>query len=186
MNILVVYCHPSEESFCAKLAQACVRKLEADGHTVVFRDLYKERFDPVLSEAEFSQYHTALVGSSKIGAYCGDLAKVEGILFVYPTWWYGMPATMKGYLDRVWLPGVAFEIDSSGSISTNALRHVNRFMVVTTYGSPKWWILLWLNNPARKAVERGLGRLFAPGCKKAWLRCMTWTGIASATARCFF
>jgi len=79
-----------------------------------------------------------------------------------------MPAMLKGYFDRVWIPGAAFEFAADRTIDTRALRHITRFVVVTTYGSPWWWIKIWLRDPVRMAIQKGLRRLFSPACRVEW------------------
>jgi putative NADPH-quinone reductase len=87
-------------------------------------------------------------------------------VLVYPTWWYGMPAILKGWLDRVWAPGVAFNL-GDGAIQPT-LTNIRRIAVVTTYGSPNW--LLWyIGRIDRKLVGRGLRRLCAKDCRVEWV-----------------
>src|SRR5262249_45467962 len=68
----------------------------------------------------------------------------------------------------IWVPGVAFRFHADGTIDTTPLRHVTRFVVVTTYGSPRWWIRLWLRDPVRMAVFRGVKRVFRPNGRALW------------------
>lgn len=75
---------------------------------------------------------------------------------------------LKGYFDRVWLPGIAFHISPTGRITADRLTHIQLIAVVTTYGSPWWLIRLYLGDPERKLVMRGLRRLCAPRCRALW------------------
>ena len=63
---------------------------------------------------------------------------------VYPTWWYGLPAILKGYFDRVWAPGIAFDIGADGVFQTDRLANIRKLGVVTRYGSPWWLIRLYM------------------------------------------
>ncbi len=91
-----------------------------------------------------------------------SLRRAEALVLVYPTWWYGMPAMLKGWFDRVWAPGVAFHL-GPGAIMP-ALTNIRRIAVVTTYGSPAW-PLWYIGRPDRKLIGRGIRRLCAPGCR---------------------
>lgn len=169
MHILVIYCHPARDSQTAKLLHRVVQRATDLGHELVVCDLYAEEFDPVLSACDFAIYHDVMANTAKVERYVEDLRAAEGVIMVYPTWWYGMPAMLKGYLDRVWLPGVAFDLDDRQRVTTEALSRIRRFMVITTYGAPWAWIHLHMGDPGRKQVLRGLRRLFSPRCRARWL-----------------
>ena len=107
MRFLVIYAHPVEESFVSALHRCVVKALREAGHEVDDCDLYAEGFQPVLTRDERRAYHDVTANRADRD---GDRAAApcEGLVLVFPTWWYGMPAMLKGYIDRVWLPGVAF------------------------------------------------------------------------------
>jgi len=156
MRILVVYAHPVENSFAAALHRRVVDTLTAHGHDVDDCDLYAEGFQPVLSRQERSLYHSAGANREFASRDIERLLRCQGLVFVFPTWWYGMPAILKGYFDRVWLPGVAFEV--VGGQTRPLLHNVERFCVVTTYGSP-WWLNRLIGDPSRRVFTRGIGHL---------------------------
>ena len=165
----MVYCHPREDSFCASLRDAVVEGLGRAGHAAEVIDLYAERFAPALSAEERAAYHTEGGNLAGIESHVARLRAAEALVLVYPTWWYGMPAMLKGWFDRVWVPGVAFRL-GPGAIEP-LLTNIRRLAVVTTYGSPRW--LLWvIGHPDRKLLGRGLRRLCAKGCTLEWL-CQT-------------
>jgi NAD(P)H dehydrogenase (quinone) len=137
-------------------------------HEVTNVDLYSEKFDPVLTKRERIDYYDTRRNTDLVRRYADQLAVAEGIIFVYPGWWYGLPAMLKGYFDRVWLPGVAFDVTPGGSVTTERLRQIRRIVVITTYGSPWWLIRLFLGDPTRKFVSRGLRRLCGRGCRVEW------------------
>lgn len=166
MKVLVVYCHPREESFSAALRDAVLAGLAKAGHEAELLDLYAEGFAPALSAEERERYHTEGGNLDGIGQHVARLRAAEALVLVYPTWWYGMPAMLKGWFDRVWVPGVAFRL-GPGAIEP-LLTSIRRLAVVTTYGSPRW--LLWvIGHPDRKLLGRGLRRLCAKGCTLEWL-----------------
>jgi putative NADPH-quinone reductase len=162
MRVLVVYAHPREDSLCAALRDAAVGSLRQAGHEVELRDLYAERFDPVLSAEERRRYHDVPDNLQGIEDHVASLRRAEALLLVHPTWWYGMPAILKGWFDRVWAPGVAFTL-GAGAIEPS-LTNIRRIGVVTTYGSPSW-LLWWIGRPDRKLFGRALRRLCARDCR---------------------
>ena len=166
MRVLLVHCHPRADSFSAALAATARATLEAAGHVVEWRNLYAEDFQPAVS-AEANARHMDLA-TNRIGIEedVAQLQRAEALLLVYPTWWYGMPAVLKGWFDRVWVPGVTFTL-SAGAIQP-ALTNIRRIGVVTTYGSPLW-LLLWLGWPDRRVIGGGIRRLCGSGCKLDWL-----------------
>lgn len=171
MRVLIIFCHPSRESFAASLLEAVAACLVAKGHEIIVRDLYRENFHAALTEDELRAYRHTGRNRISITEYVQDLTTCNGLLLIYPTWWYSAPALLKGYFDRVLVPGVAFELDANGLVTRHLLTHIRRFAVVTTYGSPWWWIKLVMGDPGQKAVRRGLRRHFAKNCRSSWFAC---------------
>lgn len=161
----MIFAHPREDSLSAALRDAVRQSLESRGHTVELRDLYAEGFNPVLSGDERERYHTVPDNLVGIEDHVESLRRAEALVLVHPTWWYGMPAILKGWFDRVWAPGIAFHL-GEGAIEP-MLTNIRRIAVVTTYGSPSW--LLWyIGRIDRKLIGRGLRRLCARDCKVEW------------------
>jgi len=106
MKILVILSHPKKRSFSHAISGAVVETLKAQGHEVLFHDLYKEKFDPVLFSDEIPK--DAEVAPA-IKRHCDELAAAEGIVIIHPNWWGQPPAILKGWIDRVIRPGVAYE-----------------------------------------------------------------------------
>jgi NAD(P)H dehydrogenase (quinone) len=168
VRVLVVYCHPNATSFAHALHGAVKEGLTTAGHTVTDLDLYGEGFKPVLTAKERIEYSNSALYYQSVEKYARQLATAEAVVAVYPTWWYGMPAMLKGSFDRVWAPGIAFDVGSDGSVDTSRLDHIRRLGVVTTYGSPWWLIRLWLGDPERKLWGRAIRKLCARGCSLDW------------------
>lgn len=169
MRVLLVYSHPVDSSFNAAVHVAVREALRSAGHQVDDLDLYAEGFDPVLSRQDRLGYHDAPDNQAKLAPYVARLKAAEALVLVFPTWWYGMPAMLRGWFERVWLPGVAFGLDQSGVI-TPQLGNIRKMAVVTTSGAPWWMVHLYLGNPLRRIISRGLRRLCARGCSLTWLQ----------------
>jgi len=155
MLIQVVHCHPLVESYNHALFRAIVETLEQRGHQVIATDLYREGFDPVLSADERRSYFETYAHDAVAG-HVDALRRIDGIVFCFPQWWFGLPALLKGYFDRVWGPGIAFAHDRKGGRIRPLLTHVKLFGVVTSYGSPWWLVQLYAGDPARKMLMRAL------------------------------
>jgi putative NADPH-quinone reductase len=165
MRVLMIYCHPRPDSLCAALRDTAKAALEAKGHQVDLRDLYAEGFQPVLTAEERGRYHDTQDNLAGIEDHVEGLRRADALLLVHPTWWYGMPAMLKGWFDRVWAPGVAFRL-GDGAIEP-LLTNIRRIGVITTYGSPNW--LLWyIGRIDRKLLGRGIRRLCARDCRTDW------------------
>jgi NAD(P)H dehydrogenase (quinone) len=106
MEISVILAHPDRRSFNHAIAQTACRALGRGGHTVRFHDLCAEGFDPLLPASELD---TAAPPSPRIALYCEELRRADGLVIVHPNWWGQPPAAMKGWIDRVFRPGVAYE-----------------------------------------------------------------------------
>jgi putative NADPH-quinone reductase len=153
MNALVVYCHPVEGSFCSAMRDAVVRGLQAGGHTVNVIDLAERQFNPVMSTAEWNMYQQGN-GDVPVGLE-RDVAFVkaaEMIVFVYPTWWGGLPAQLKGWLERVMLPGTAFVFNTNNKIRPG-LKNIRRIHIASTFGSP-WLYVRLVNDNGRRTLAR--------------------------------
>jgi putative NADPH-quinone reductase len=169
MRVLVVYAHPLADSFAAALHQAVVATLGQGGHEVDDCDLYAEGFDPVLTAAERHAYNTGSPDISAVAQHVARLQAADALVLCFPTWWYGMPAMLKGYFDRVWAPGIALRLPEGGGTIQPALTNIRKFWVVTTYGAPWWLIRVALRDPVRGVLLGGLARLCGRGVETRFL-----------------
>lgn len=171
MRILVIFCHPYEKSFSASLFECAKSALADAGHEVRSIDLYRDGFDPVLSRDEWLSYMDETDKNiARLKEHVDALLWAEGLVFVYPTWMYGPPSMLKGWMERVWLPGVAFEVPpGEGQRLVGRLRNIRQFVVITTSGSPHWWLLL-IRNPGRRMMVNGHKMLFNKRCRTRWLQ----------------
>ena len=122
MNMLIILAHPDPHSFNHAMAAAAQEELRSAGHTVVLHDLYQEQFDPVLPAEEIPLAATL---PPAIAAHCNELQQADGILIIHPNWWGQPPAILKGWVDRVIRPGVAYrflENDSGEGVPLGLLK----------------------------------------------------------------
>jgi putative NADPH-quinone reductase len=167
MRVLLLFCHPVGTSFHAALHRTARIALERAGHAVDDLDLYRENFDPVLSSAERIGYHETPHNRAAVQPYVDRLLAAEALVMCFPVWNFGPPAMLKGFLDRVLLPGVAFKLSPDGRLEPT-LRHIRKLAAVTSYGRPRWaaW---WMGDPPRKMIKRQLRYLIKPGAKAHYL-----------------
>ena len=164
MRILVVYCHPVPESFCASVRDVAVRTLEKAGHDVDLLDLYAERFDPVMPADERRHYNEMKLADHPYPDHAERLRAAEGLLFVYPTWWYGLPAMLKGWLDRVLVPYATFALPTATEPMRGTLENIRRLSIVTTAGAPTLYSKL-VGEPGRRTILRGMRALCHRRCR---------------------
>ncbi len=122
MNISVILAHPDEGSFNHAIAKTAVEQIEDNGHTAFFHDLYKEGFDPLLPSEEIPQGARV---PSVIDQHCREITEADGIIIVHPNWWGQPPAILKGWVDRIIRPGIAYEFlegDSGEGIPKGLLK----------------------------------------------------------------
>lgn len=171
MKLLVVFCHPDPRSYGAALRDTALQALRSAGHELRLIDLYAEGFDPVLSPAEKMTYLPDTAKNiAAVQPHVDALRWAEGWVAIYPTWMYGPPAMLKGWLDRVFLPGVSFTVAKGKQRRIEGqLRNIRAFVGITTSGSPWWW-LRWVRDPGRSLFTRALKPLYARGCRFTWLQ----------------
>ena len=168
MRLLVVHCHPVPDSYGAALRDRVLEAARQAGHDVRLRDLYAEGFDPVMGAEERLGYHTPGENEAPVADHLADLRWAEGLVFVYPTWWYGQPAMLKGWLDRVWVPHVAFVMPTETTPIRPGMTNIRLVGVVSTLGSP-WWLWWWVGRPGRNILLRGLRACCHPRARTFWL-----------------
>ena len=152
LRVLILYANPVSSSFGARLHGEVVTALRSRGHEVDDCDLYAERFDPVLSERERIQYHDIKLNRAPVAAYADRLLAAEALILIYPVWNEGFPAILKGFFDRVFIPGVSFKIGPDGA-ATPGLGNLNKIAAVCTYGADRMSTFL-LGDPPRRVVKR--------------------------------
>lgn len=134
--ISVILAHPRHGSFNHAIAATVVQTLEAQGHEVWFHDLYLENFDPILLAPELEP--EAFL-HPELEQHCREIAQAQGIVIVHPNWWGTPPAILKGWVDRVLRPGVAYrflEGDSGAGVPLGLLKAKAALVFTTSNTAP--------------------------------------------------
>ena len=168
MRALVIYCHPTETSFTAAVRDTVLDRLEAAQAEIRVIDLYAEAFEPALSREELACYEDETVNCAPVQAHVDALKWCDTLVFIYPTWWYGLPARLKGWLDRVMVPGVAFLMpDADHADIRPGLTHVTGMAVYTTCGASRW-LTAFVGAPGKRTLLRGLRAICARRCRTSF------------------
>lgn len=166
MRVLAVFCHPNPDSLIAAARDRALAGLDSAGHEVRLTDLYADGFDPVMTAAE-RRTHKEPGVVPELRRYADDLGWAEAVVLIYPTWWSGQPAMLKGWIDRVWVAGVAWEMHDGDRTPTPKLRNVRRIVVVTTHGSSK--LINALEGEAgKRTVTRSIRSMCARRTRTTW------------------
>ena len=165
MKCLVVVAHPIADSLCHSLAQAAIQTLTEAGHEVQVENLYEIEFSPSLTVSERQSYYHPPFDTSAVQSQAQHLLSAEALVLVFPTWWFGFPAILKGWFDRVWAPGIAYDHATDLGPIKPKLHSLRRALAITSLGSP-WWVdrlLLW--QPVKRVLKTALLGTCAPACR---------------------
>lgn len=169
MKISVILAHPAPSSFNHAIADTVTSTLRRAGHVVAFHDLYMERFDPLLPSSEIERSADL---PPAIAMHCREIAEAEGIVIVHPDWWGMPPAILKGWIDRVLRPGVAYrfaETDSGEGIPAGLLAARAALVFNTS------------NTPAAREQE-----VFGDPLERLWRDCVfSFCGVPAFRRRMF-
>lgn len=155
MQISVILGHPQKGSFNHAIAEMVVSTLKANGHDVVFHDLYEEGFDPILPAAEIPKDGSV---DEMIKRHCDEISRADGIVIIHPNWWGQPPAILKGWIDRVLRPGVTYEFvegDSGEGVPIGLLKAKAAIVFNTS------------NTPEEREME-----VFGDPLKRIWRDCI--------------
>ena len=152
-RVLVLFAHPCDESYSAALHKVVVDTLIANGWDVDDCDLNAEGFNPVLTAAERRSYHDVASNTAPVQSYVDRLLQADALVLVFPVWNYGFPAILKGFFDRVFLPGVSFKL-VDGLVKPN-LTNIRKIAAFTSYGGTRLKTFL-AGDPPRRVVTRSI------------------------------
>ena len=168
MKTLVVYVHPVEGSFTSSVCDAIIQHLPTHHHEIRLRDLYAENFDPFLSAIERTLHHTPPTTRPELARDVEDLRWCEAIVFIYPTWWSGLPAMLKGWIDRTWMNEVAWALPLGANTIRPRLTNIKRLVAVTTHGSSKFVNALQ-GEPGKRTISRSIRLMCNRWCRTRWI-----------------
>ena len=158
MRVHVIHAHPVETSFNRALYKSAIDGLESAGHSVDALNLYDDDFSPVLTREERLNYHDVPGNiTPAIKPYVERLQAADALVVVHPVWNYGYPAILKGYFDRVFVPGVSFVMEGGGDRGklVPCLTNIKKVAFVTTYGGNRFRTWLMGDPPRRIATRWG-------------------------------
>lgn len=139
MKCLIIMAHPLKNSLCKQLGHHVETILTRHGHKTAVEDLYADNFNPVLSVAERESYYAEQYDISGVSEQAERLVASEALVLVFPTWWFGFPAMLKGWFDRVWSPGIAYDHANDFGPIIPRLDKLKYVLLITTLGAP-WWV----------------------------------------------
>jgi putative NADPH-quinone reductase len=168
VRVVAVLAHPLEGSLNHAIFDTAVAALRVNGHEVDAFDLYADGFDPVMSRAERADYHGDTPITCPLTQRYADAVKAaQAIVFVYPTWWSSVPAILKGWLEKVMVPGVSFVFDDQHRVR-RGLTNVTRIVGISTYAAPRSTVHL-INDNGRRTVVRALRLCTGLRTRATWL-----------------
>jgi putative NADPH-quinone reductase len=177
MRVLAVYCHPNPASLVAAARDRALEGLAAADHDVRLTDLYADGFEPAMTDLE-RRTHKEPGVAPELQRYADDLTWAEALVLIYPTWWSGQPAMLKGWIDRVWVAGVAWEMRAGDRTPTPRLRDLRRIVVVTTHGSSKLMNAVE-GESGKRTVTRSIRAMCSRRTRTTW--CALY-GVDTSTA----
>lgn len=174
MKVYVVFCHPTRQSLTGAALERVLSGLATGGHQVRVTDLYAEGFSPELTghEHEVHSIDHRLQPHLRpdIAPYVDHLRWCDALVFVYPTWWAGQPAMLKGWFDRVWVHGVAWELPEGADRIRPLLGNIRTMVAVTGHGSSKYVNALE-GETGKRIVTRSLRLACSVRCRTRWVAC---------------
>ena len=165
---LVVHCHPSRESLVGAARDRVVDALRTGGHDVEVIDLYADNFDPRLDAYEHRNHREPAEVKPYLATVAEQLRRCELLVVVYPTWWGGQPAMLKGWFERVWVNDIASRVRTDGRPPTPLLTNIRRIVAVTTHGSSKWLNAIE-GESGKRFLKRALRASVGTRCRVEWL-----------------
>ncbi len=168
MRVVLVVAHPDPNSFSHAIASTATAALTRAGHAVTVLDLYAEEFRAAMSLDERLAYHSERpILDPMAERHAGIVKHAEALVFIYPTWWSTVPAILKGWLERVMVPGVGFVFDEKQHVR-RGLTHVHRIVGISTYGSRRIYVRA-LHDNGRRTLLRALRLNTAIFTRRSWL-----------------
>ncbi len=164
--VTIVFAHPSRDSFNAAILDAALKGLEKKEKSGQVIDLYADGFNPVLTAEELKVYNDGGYIDPLVKKYQEMISNSDELVFIFPIWWYDVPAILKGFLDKILLSGFAYEVTPLGIKAL--LTHIRRATVITASLSPAWMLKCFFGNPIKRVlINATLKSVGIKNCK--WL-----------------
>jgi len=152
MNTTIIFAHPYQQSYNKAILDKVVQTLTTNKHDYTIIDLYKDDFNPILTEEELSVYNQGKSLDPLVEKYNAILDQTEQIILIFPIWWYDMPAIMRGFFDKVMLTGSAYYEDDKG---IHPLRNIGKTVLFTTSSAPTAQLISDFGDPINKVIIAG-------------------------------
>jgi len=177
MRIVIVFNHPNEGSYCNAILQSVTRGLQKANHEVDLMHLDNDGFNPAMSKADLKAFVDHEPVDPQVMDYNNRLKKADHLIFIFPIWWDIMPATTKGFVDRVLSPGVVYDHHPRGFGLVPLLKNLKSITVITTMNKPQIMYSLLIGNLIRKVMLKSVFKTM--GYKNlAWI---SFTSVKSVT-----
>lgn len=159
MKATIVFAHPWHGSFNKAILDTVIKKLDANSKYYQIIDLNKDNFNPVLQEKDLALYSKGTTTDKLVLNYQELLKETSELIFIFPVWWYGIPAILKGFVDKVMLKDFSYVETKYGL--KGLLIHINKTTVITTSEYPTWYLKFLSGNPIQgifiKQTLKGVG-----------------------------
>lgn len=156
MRTVIVFNHPYEESYCNAILESVTKGLEKSTHEVDVINLDKDQFDPRMTSADLKAFveHTAV--DPQVIDYQERIRTADHLIFIFPIWWDIMPATTKGFIDRVLSPGLAYDHHPRGFGLVPLLKNLKSIILITTMNKPAIMYSVLIGNLIRKVMVKSV------------------------------
>ncbi len=156
MKVAIVFNHPYEGSYCNAILESVKSGLQTANHEIDIIHLDKEGFNPVMTAQDLKAFRDKEPVDTKVIEYKNRLEQANHLVFIFPIWWELMPALMKGFIDKVIFPGVAYDyVNGSNTRMKPLMTNIKGVTVITTMNTPRVLYRLVFGNAVHKALMRG-------------------------------
>lgn len=158
MRTIIIFNHPYKRSYCNAILKSVRKGLQKSGHEIDLMHLDDDRFNPKMSSADLKAFVEHRAVDPQVLDYHERLKKTDHLIFIFPIWWDIMPATTKGFIDRVLSPGLAYDHHPRGFGLVPLLHNLKSITVITTMNKPKIMYSLLIGNLIRKVMIKSVFR----------------------------
>jgi NAD(P)H dehydrogenase (quinone) len=168
------------------MTRRVVELLQAAQHEVTLEDLYGQRFDAAMTRAERASYYEKPYFTQSVASQIDRLLSAEAMVLVFPTWWFGFPAILKGWFDRVWGPGVAYDHSTGFGPIKPRLRNLREILAVTSLGAPWWVDWFVMRQPVKRVLKAAIVGTCTPKCRFRMVSMYKSESVTSAQVEQFW